>query len=217
MDIVFLIKGIIMGLLGSIPLGPIGVLCIQRTLSGKFRSGFASGLGAATADTIFATIALFFYSLVISFIESQMALLSVIGGGIVMAMGVSIFFKKNKVHIKQNRTGRKRVFKDYISTLFLTLTNPAYVLVFVALFASVGIDREGQSLANGVLIIAGVMSGASLWWFLLTGTIDRVRKRFRPRHLVMLNRVAGVLIFLLGVVALVSAFIPSGTENMLKP
>lgn len=205
MDFMFFIKGILMGLMGSIPLGPIGVLCIQRTLSGKFRSGFASGLGAATADSMFASIALFCYSLVMAFIESRMTLLTVIGGLIIVGMGISIFFKKTKVHIRHNRTGRKKILKDYISTLFLTLTNPAYILVFIALFSSVGIDKGGLSPAMGALTVLGVLCGASAWWFVLTFSIDLLRKRFRPRHLVMLNRIAGTLITVLGLLAIISA------------
>ena len=215
MDMMLLIKGVIMGLMGSIPLGPIGVLCIQRTLSGRFRSGFASGLGAATADTIFATVALFFYSLVMSFIESRMTLLTVIGGIIVIVIGVSLFVRKTKVQIRRNRVGGKKVFKDYISTFLLTLTNPAYILVFIAIFSSMGIDRDGNmSIADGVLILSGVAAGACSWWFALTFAIDKLRGRFRPRHLVVLNRAAGVLIFVLGVVAVISAFVSGGIKSL---
>ncbi|MDE6482555.1 MAG: LysE family translocator [Rikenellaceae bacterium] len=215
MDMIFFIKGIVMGLMGSIPLGPIGVLCIQRTLSGRFRSGFASGLGAATADTIFATVALFFYSLVMSFIESRMTLLTVIGGIIIIAIGVSLFVRKTKVHIRRNRVGGKKIFKDYISTFLLTLTNPAYILVFIALFSSVGIARDGSmSVAGGVLTLLGVAAGACSWWFVLTFAVDKLRRRFRPRHLVILNKAAGVLIFVLGVIAVISAFVSGGIKSI---
>ena len=132
MALTFLFKGMLMGLLGSIPLGPIGVLCIQRTLSKKFRSGFFSGLGAATADSLFAVVAIFFLSLVMSFIESRKELLTVVGGVIIMGIGIMISLKKPSLYVRRNRARSKNIFRDYISTFLLTLTNPAYILVFVA-------------------------------------------------------------------------------------
>lgn len=197
-----LLKGILMGLLGSIPLGPIGVLCIQRTLSKKFRSGFYSGLGAATADTIFAIVAIFFYSIVINFIESQMQLMTIVGGIIIMAIGISIYFKKSSLHVRRNRVQNNDYYKDYFSTLALTLANPVYILIFIALFATVGIDNHNLSIINGLFVIIGVLCGATLWWLTLTSMINKIRTRFRPRHLKLINKVSGVVIFSLGASAI---------------
>lgn len=202
----FLVNGVIMGLMGSIPLGPIGVLCIQRTLSKRFRSGFYSGLGAATADTTFAIIAIFFVTIVMSFIEARMQLFTVIGGVLIMGIGASIFFKKSELRLRNNRVGKGNYLKDYISVFLLTLANPAYILVFIALFTSFGIDTTSLSFLDGLLIIGGVFLGASLWWLILTYTINRVRKKFRVRHLIILNHVAGAVIFGLGAIAVITAF-----------
>lgn len=212
MALTFLFKGMLMGLLGSIPLGPIGVLCIQRTLSKKFRSGFFSGLGAATADSLFAVVAIFFLSLVMSFIESRKELLTAVGGVIIMAIGIMISLKKPSLYVRRNRARSKNVFRDYISTFLLTLTNPAYILVFVALFATVGIEKESLSAGTAVLTILGVFSGASVWWFILTFFINKIRRRFRPRHVVIISRIAGSVIILLGVLAVIGAFVkmPAG-------
>lgn len=210
------IKGVVMGLLGSIPLGPIGVLCIQRTLSKKFRSGFYSGLGAASADTIFAIIAIFFYSIVMSFIESRMQLMTLFGGIVIMAIGMSIYFKKSHLHIRNNRAKSNNYYKDFFSTMGLTIANPAYILVFLALFATVGVDNQSLSLLNGVLVIFGVFCGATLWWLTLTYIINKIRRKFRPRHLVIINKVAGIVIFGLGVVAVVSALFKSEIEVLKK-
>ena len=212
MALTFLFKGMLMGLLGSIPLGPIGVLCIQRTLSKKFRSGFFSGLGAATADSLFAVVAIFFLSLVMSFIESRKELLTVVGGVIIMGIGIMISLKKASLYVRRNRARSKNIFRDYISTFLLTLTNPAYILVFVALFATVGIEKENLSAGTAVLTILGVFSGASVWWFVLTFFINKIRRRFRPRHVVIISRIAGSVIILLGVLAVIGAFVkmPAG-------
>lgn len=209
-----LFKGILMGLLGSIPLGPIGVLCIQRTLSKKFRSGFYSGLGAATADTIFAIIAIFFYSIVMSFIESQMQLMTVLGGAIIMAIGVSIYFKKSSLYVRKNRTVSNDYFKDYFSTLGLTIANPTYILVFIALFTTVGVDNHNMSFLNGLFVILGVFCGASMWWLTLTYTINKIRLKFKPYHLVIINKVAGAVIFTLGLVAVIGAVFQTELEKL---
>lgn len=217
MELSFLLKGIVIGLLGSIPLGPIGVLCIQRTLSKKFKSGFFSGLGAAAADTVFATIAMFFLTMVMSFIESRIQLLTILGGIIIIVIGLTIFYKKTTFKRPGVRASDNKIFKDFISVFFLTLTNPAYILVFVALFTTVGLDQDGTSLNVGVPVILGVLAGASLWWFLLTFSINKIRSRFRPRHMIIINKIAGGLIVILGIAAILSAvFDISGIENMIN-
>ncbi|MBP3356436.1 MAG: LysE family transporter [Rikenellaceae bacterium] len=204
--IVMLLRGIVVGLLVSIPLGPVGVLCIQRTLSKNRRSGFASGLGAATADTLFATVAFFFLSMVVSFIESNMVLVKVVGGICVVIVGVHIFMANPAVQIRRNRAGRSNLWQDYISVLLITLANPALVLVFVALFAAFGIDSTA-GLPKGLFMIAGVFGGACSWWFLLTMVVNLVRRKFRPRHLLWINRVSGAVIVILGAAAILSIFI----------
>ncbi len=218
MELTFLFKGILIGLLGSIPLGPIGVLCIQRTLNKHFKAGFCSGLGAATADTLFATVAMFFLTLVMSFIESRMQLLTVVGGIIIIGIGLSIYYKKTTFKRGATRARNERAFKDYISVFLLTLTNPAYILVFVALFTSLGFESS-PSLRQGIPAVLGVFAGASGWWFLLTFFINKVRRKFRPRHLVALNKVAGGIIILLGIITILSVVFEMpgvGMEHIVK-
>ncbi|MFI3314658.1 MAG: LysE family transporter [Rikenellaceae bacterium] len=208
MNFIFLIKGLVIGFLASIPLGPVGVLCLQRTVSKRFMSGFVSGLGAASADVIFAVIAMFFLSLIAVVIEQQMSLLALIGGSVVMVIGIFIFNKKTTPKtLRKNRAQYPNYFKDYITTFFLTLTNPAFIFVFVGLFSSFDIGNEDLCLYNGVLTIIGVAFGASLWWFTLTSTVNIFKNRFRPRHLVSINRIAGILIFALGLFAIITAIL----------
>lgn len=208
MDFAVFLKGIVIGLLASIPLGPIGVLCIQRTLCKSHKAGFVSGLGAASADTLFATIALFSLTFVLSFIESYMVIIKVLGGILVIIVGMTILLKNPVVQIRKNRAGKgNNLWSDYLSVFFVTLANPAYILVFVALFAALGINREGIPYANGLLMLIGVLCGTSLWWFILTFCISFLRGKFRPRHLFWMNRISGSLIVILGAAAILSIFI----------
>ena len=205
--LVFFAKGLLIGFVASIPLGPIGMVCIQRTLARSQRSGFFSGVGAATADTFFATIAAFFLSVVMAFVERNIDLLRVIGGICVIIVGVSIFLKNPVVQIRRNRAGKGSLWSDFLSGFLLTLANPAFILVFLALFATFGISIQGDvPYFMGTGLIGGVLIGASLWWFSLTAGVSLFRRHFRPRHMLYLNRISGALIVGLGAAVILSLF-----------
>lgn len=205
LDIFF--RGMIVGLLASIPLGPVGVLCIQRTVSKRRLSGFVSGLGAACSDTLFASVAFFSLSLVQSFIERNMTVLKIVGGLCVMIMGVNILLSNPAVQIRRNRAGRSNLWMDFISVFGMTLPNMAMILIFVALFAAFGISSETLTMPTSVVMIGGVLGGACMWWFLLTMAVNLIRRSFRPRHLLWMNRVSGTVIVVLGAAAILSIFI----------
>lgn len=208
-------RGILIGLIASIPTGPIGVLCIQRTLSKNQKSGFISGLGAATADTIFATIAFFSLTFVMQFIEDNLTLVKVVGGLCVMAVGVKIFLSNPVVQIRRNRAGKSNLWQDYISVFLVTLANLAFILIYITLFAAVGITQDTVGQLNGWLMIAGVFAGGALWWFVLTFLVSLFRKRFRPRHLLWINRIAGAVIIVLGAAVVLTMFINIPVDGLL--
>lgn len=202
------IKGIIIGLLASLPLGPVAILCIQRTLSKSHRSGFVSGLGAATADTIFAATALFFLTFIMSLIQSYMEVIKVLGGIAVILVGMTIFLKNPVIQIRLNRAGKgSNLWSDYFSMFLITLANPFFILIFVALFAAFGVSSGVIGYSDGIVMIVGVLCGAATWWFTLTLGVSFLRKKFRPRHLLWMNRISGAVIVVLGAIAIVSAFI----------
>lgn len=200
-------RGIIVGFLASISVGPVAILCIQRTISKNQRAGFFSGLGAATADTIFATVAFFSLALVMTFIEKNIVLFKVLSGLAIIGVGVSIFFKNPAVQIRHNRAGRSSLWQDYISVFFITLANPAFILVFVVLFAAFGLSLDNTGELNAAAMLVGVFAGASTWWFLITFVINLFRKRFRPRHILWMNRIAGGVIMVLGLGTILSTIV----------
>lgn len=200
-------KGIIIGLLASIPLGPIGVMCVQRTINGKFLSGFASGLGAACADTVFAAVALFFFALVSPYIDSHLELLKLVGGLIIAVIGAILFLRKGVPHIRKNRHKKRNLFKDFISIFALTITNPAYILVFIGLFSFMKIgDMEFTPYTQAIMIVS-VLIGAVVWWFTLTSLVNLLRKKFTVKHIYYINKFAGAAIFIFGFVAIISSII----------
>lgn len=212
MGIEILLRGLIVGLIASITLGPVGVMCIQRTLSKDRQSGFVSGMGAAAADTIFAILAYFFIAVISSVIENHLQILKILGGICVVIVGVNIFLKNPVVQIRRNRAGKSNIWQDFASTFVLTLTNPGFILWLLVIFSAFNVSAgEGElttsKLGAGALMIGGFFAGATAWWFLLTFVISLLRNKFRPRHLLWINRIAGILITGLGVGAIISAFI----------
>jgi threonine/homoserine/homoserine lactone efflux protein len=198
--------GIITGLMVAIPPGAIAVLCIQRTLSKSRKSGFISGLGAASANTLSATIAAFFLGIVLPFIEKNIELLKIILGICVIVLGVITFFKNPVMQIRQNKEKKETLRSDFVSVFLIAIVNPAFILTYMAFFALFGVDSD-ISYFSGSFILAGVFIGASMWWFTLTTCIAMLRNKFRPRYLLYLNRTAGILIVLLGLVAVLSFLI----------
>ena len=206
-------QGILIGLVASIPLGPIGLLCIQRTLSKSHRSGFVSGLGAATADSMFATVALFSLTVVMSFIENNMAIIKALGGISVVIVGVTIFLKNPVVQIRRNRAGKTSLWQDFASIFGLTIANfimvIPYILAFFAVFKISGGDMADHTFGGfmrSLFVIAGFFGGAVAWWTLLAFVINLFRRRFRPRHMLTINHVAGLIIGILGIYTILSTF-----------
>lgn len=202
------IGGLMVGCLASMPPGPTAILCLQRNLSKGFRSGITTGLGIATGDTIYASIAFFSLSFVTGFIENHILLIKCIAGVFIATFGVNIFLKKPELQLRRNRAGKdSATFKDYISGTLLTLANPAYILIYIALIATIKslgfYDTEGNAFSNASMIL-GVFSGCCAWWMLLASIMKVLRRFFRPRHMMWINRISGIAITLIGVALLIS-------------
>lgn len=206
MGIEFLIKGLIVGFLASIPLGPVGVLCIQRTINKGKYSGLISGMGAATVDMFFALVAALGLTYIINFIEEQQFLIQLIGGGVLIFLGTKIFNTNPIKQIRKHRRKKNKLIEDYFSVFFLTLSNPLGVFLFIAAFAGIGMVTSNDSSLKSSLIVLGVFLGATLWWSTLTFFIDFFRKHFRLKQLWWINKIAGIFIIVFGVVAMLSVF-----------
>lgn len=196
------------GCMASMPPGPTAILCLQRNLSKGIRSGITTGLGIATSDTFYASIAFFSLSFVTGFIESNMLLIKCIAGIFIAAFGVNIFLKKPDMQLRRNRSERDRAnWRDYVSGFLLSFANPAYILVHVALIATVKslgfYDTDGNAFSNASMIL-GIFTGCAGWWLILASIMKVVRKYFRPRHMLWINRISGIVITLIGVSLLIS-------------
>ncbi len=205
----YIIKGVIIGLAVSIPLGPIGVLIIQKTIQKGRLYGFISGMGAAVADTLYATIAALGLSVVINFIKAQEFYLQIIGSLFLVFLGARIYFNNPIKQIRaQYKGGKRGMLGDFLSTFFLTASNPITVFVFVGIFAGALVFKAEPSLQDHLILIASVMLGCILWWFSLSTVINLFRKKFRLKQLFWINKISGIIIAILGLLALLASFEP---------
>ena len=189
---IFLLKGILLGFSIAAPVGPIGVLCIRRTLSIGVASGFVSGLGAATADAIYGSIAALGLSVVSSFLIDQQFYLRLVGGTFLLYLGYTT--NKSIPAATTATTSSEGLWGAYASTLILTITNPMTILSFAAVFAGLGLGGTGEACTSVLLLVLGVFTGSMLWWAILSGLVHALRGKFDHQRLKWVNRLSGILI-----------------------
>lgn len=200
--VILLARSFLIGILASIPLGPIGVLCVQRTLNYGRPAGFASGYGAALADTIFATIAAWGLSYIIDYVERYQSGFEIIGGLVMLIVGLALYRRDPIPAYRHRDEVKRKLWQDVIYTMLLTLTNPLAILIFLALMASFGVVVDTTHPNELFMIIVGVHIGATLWWFCLTYGVSHLRSLFRLRRLWWFNKISGVVIAAFGLVAM---------------
>lgn len=189
-------KGILIGLLVSIPLGPIGVLVIQRTVNKNRIAGLMSGMGAALSDTLYAIIAGFSLTFIIDFIRAHELLFQGVGAVVVLALGIHIFFKNPVTDLKRNRLRGNTHFQDIISSFLVTFSNPLTVFVFLAVFTSSGVAISLEEPYHSFFVILGIFTGAFIWWFCLSGIVSLFKHKINLRLLWWINKTAGIIIVL---------------------
>ncbi|MGD9241137.1 MAG: LysE family transporter [Desulfobacterales bacterium] len=197
------IKGFVIGFSIAAPVGPIGILCIQRTLSGGNVQGLVTGLGAATADALYGLIAAFGLTFISNFLVDQSIWFRIIGGLFLCYLGIRAFLRK-----PQDQTvsaANSTTLSAYGTTFFLTLTNPMTILFFAAIFAGLGIVSESIQYVSAGLMVIGVFTGSGAWWLLLSGATGIFRNKISERKLALVNKISGVIILAFGVIALISA------------
>lgn len=202
MEISFLLRGLLIGFSIAAPVGPIGVVCIRRTLTDGRITGLISGLGAATADAIYGSIAGFGLAFISNFLVSQQTWLHVIGGAFLCYLGIKTLLSKPAGQAAPIKG--KGLIGAYFSTFLLTLTNPLTILSFVAIFAGLGLAGTGGHYINAGILVLGVFTGSALWWLLLSSGVGLFREKLGDGGLVWVNRISGVIILGFGIYAILS-------------
>ena len=205
-----LFRGILIGFSIAAPVGPIGVLVIRRTLADGRVNGLVSGLGAATADAIYGTIAGFGLTVIAHFLVAQSNWLRLFGGGFLIYLGIKTFLARpaevdteNKNKSDSNQTPAKPgLWGAYGSTFLLTITNPLTILSFAGVLAGLGISDTGGDPGLASILVLGVFAGSALWWLALSTGVGLFHRRITPATLKWVNRISGLVITGAGLFAL---------------
>jgi threonine/homoserine/homoserine lactone efflux protein len=200
---VFFLKGIAVGIVIAVPVGPVGVLCVRRTIFEGRLFGFVSGLGAACADTIFGIIAGFGLTVISNLLLDYQVWLRSFGGLFLIYIGISALCKPVKQEAPPEKNA-ENLFAAFFSTFVLTITNPITILAFLGIFAAVGFTGNEATYGRAAMLVAGVLVGSLVWWLGLSLGAGLLRGSFEQKHLLWLNRASGTILTLSGVALLAS-------------
>ena len=201
MLLAFLLKGVLVGIIIAVPAGPVGVLCIRRTIFHGRLAGFVSGLGAACADAVFGVIAGFGLTFIADLLLEHQQWLRLGGAVFLLYIGISAF-TADPLRGTQSQRDPEGLLADYASAFALTITNPITILAFLAIFASIGFSGAEATLGRAAILVLGVWLGSLLWWAGLAVGAGMVRRSFGRDHLVWINRASGGILVISGALLL---------------
>lgn len=201
MEIFFFLKGILIGFIMAIPLGPIGIMCIRKTLTEGRMRGLVVGFGAASADLLYGTVAAFGLTVISNTLFNQRIWIRLVGGAVILFLGVRTFVKQpDDPNLPVSRSG---ILRSYLTTLLLTLTNPFTIFAFLAVFTTLGLGK-GLGYLSATTLVTGIFFGSFLWFLLLNSGVILFRKKLDLTGLKWVNRITGVLIMISGVITIAS-------------
>jgi len=205
--VIFIVSGVIMGLIAAVPIGPVNLICIRRTFAFGPVNGFVSGLGAALGDGVFAIITFFGLTWIAQLIQSYDSIIEIVGGALLVWFGIHTVLSPvvGKVEERdKNDSGASTLLRATASTFVLTVTNPATLIAFASMFASFhALVGSANSYGDASLVVAGVVGGSAGWWLCLTTVIGLFHARITDGTVRIINRGSGVLVTLFGLAVLI--------------
>lgn len=215
--ILILLKGLFIGLLSSAPMGPVGMLCIQRTLNDGRQHGLITGLGAAVGDVIYALITLvgaLGLGFIADYLEKHQAPFQIGGSIILLVFGYFVFNQNPSKSITKLKKTESSFGKVFVSSLALTLSNIGMLFLYMALFARFSLIDSNNSFILNLAIVPAIGLGALLWWVFITYVVNKLRTKFNPRGLKVFNKVIGSILMAIGVVGIASGIYMLVTGNV---
>jgi len=195
------LKGLTIGFAISAPVGPIGLLCIQRSLRDGLKIGLMTGLGAATADTVYGLIAALGLTALSSLLIAHQWWIHLLGGLYLMTFGLRLMTRKSHDTETKNSNDQS-AWHAYGTTLLLTFMNPVTVFAFIAIFAGLGLGTLHRDYLHAFILVFGIFLGSSLWWLSLSsGVACILHHRIQEHSMNVINKISGALLFLFGIVA----------------
>ena len=200
-------KGLLIGILVSAPMGLVGMLCIQRTLSKGRWHGFVTGLGAMVSDIIYAMLTSLGMGVVVNFVEANQAPLQLAGSLVLSVFGYYIYQSNPVKNLRKQKERKLSFTQDFITAFLLTFSNVLIVLLYIGLFARFGFILPDHSLG---MIIGGIICigiGAISWWLFITYIVSKLRKCFNVRGIWLMNRIVGSTIIILSIIGIISVLL----------
>ena len=205
--IIFVVSGVIMGLIAAVPIGPVNLICIRRSFAFGPVNGFVSGLGAALGDGVFAIITFFGLTWIAQLIRSYDSIIEIVGGALLIWFGIHTVLSPIVGKVEdgdKNDTGASTLVRATVSTFVLTVTNPATLIAFASMFASFrALVGGANSYGDASLVVAGVVGGSAGWWLCLTTVIGLFHAKITDGTVRIINRGSGVLVTLFGLAVLI--------------
>lgn len=206
-DLLFMIlRGVLIGIVVSAPMGPVGIFCIQRTLDKGRKPGFFTGVGAAVSDLIYCILTGFCLSFIEEFISTNRSPIQIIGASVLIGFGIWLIKKQPDGRIAAD-VGRSStsVEGDILKGFALTFSNPLILFLIIGLFAQFNFVVEGMTIWHYMLGFIGIIAGALGWWWVVTFFVDKLRGHFTRRTMKLINTVVGVIILIFAAVGIISA------------
>lgn len=200
----FLLRGILIGLIFGVPAGAVGAMTVQRTFRYGVRAGLVTGLGSSVADCFYASVGAFGLTLISDFLLKGQDIIHCAGGCLILAMGIGLLMKKEGESHRIAETSD--FYKMFLTSLAVGITNPAAILTFLLAFSWLGI-AGGMGVTEGILLVCGVFFGTFIWWGILTVGTEKLKKKAKHIDLIKINKVFGVVLALLGTAILLGFFL----------
>ena len=197
MLLVIFVKGIVVGAIIAVPVGPVGILCLRKAIFEGELAGISAGLGAAGADAFFAVLAAFGLTFISKWLLGYESLLRAFGGAYLLYVGTRALTSAPVVAAVE-RGRRQSLFRDFATTFVLTITNPITILVFLGMFEALGLGKASATLLLAGVLVAGVWTGSFVWWLALCSGVALFRRSIEPRQLSWISRGSGAILFLSG-------------------
>jgi threonine/homoserine/homoserine lactone efflux protein len=199
----FFLKGLSVGAVIAVPIGPVGVICVRRTILDGRLVGLASGLGAAAGDALFGTVAAFGLSFVAKSLLGYESLLTAGGACFLLVLGGRALFAR-PLAARAAPPDPESLVGDFLSTFALTVANPITLLTCLGIFAAIGLGGSHATLGDAAMLVLGVFTGSLIWWVALAFGVARIFPALAPRDLAWINRTSGGILLLSGVALLIA-------------
>ena len=197
-------RGLAVGVLVSAPMGPVGMLCIQRALHRGRRAGLYTGVGAAISDLLYCLITGFGLSFIEDFLKQNESIITLVGSAVLIAFGVYLLRSNPSKGLRTPQESRGSIYKNILTGFLFTVSNPLILFLIIGLFARFNFLAPELQYYHYLVGYAGILAGALAWWWLVTAFVDKVRAHFNLRSMWLVNRIIGGIILCFALVGIVS-------------